>query len=253
MPAPGPTESPHPPPPALLLNEAFAGAELAMVAASWPLLDLAPSGDGHPVLLLPGLLTDDLFTAPLCAFLRSRGYAAEGWGQGRNFGHWSLLESVLLPKLDSLCQRHGRKASVVGPSMGGLFARALAARRPDQVRCVVTMSSAAGGPPRSNHVWPLYRAMTGQPAETLQFPAPPVPSTSVFSRLDGLNDWRTCLQPVGAQTENVEIVSSHHGMANHPASLYLVADRLSQPDGAWQHFQPPSWASVWYPARQAGA
>jgi hypothetical protein len=117
---------------------------------------------------------------------------------------------------------------------------------PQQVRCVVTMGSAAQPPRRSNYVWPAFEAATGQDEATMQVAPPPVPSTSVFSRSDGLSDWRPCVQPESAIAENVEVVSSHLGMVMHPATFYLVADRLAQPEGAWRPFAPPAWAKLLY-------
>jgi pimeloyl-ACP methyl ester carboxylesterase len=190
---------------------------------------------------------DDNYTAPMRWFLGSRGHAARGWGLGVNLGHWSVVDAVLKPQLDQLCERHGTKVSLVGASIGGLFARAIALRWPEQVRCVVTLAASVTGSTRANHVWPFYELMTGQAAETLKVPAPPVPSTSVYSRVDGLNNWRTCLQPAAPCLENVEVLASHHGLALHAATFYLLADRLAQPEGAWAPFRPPAAGAAFYP------
>lgn len=241
---PGSTSAPAP---GLLASDVpRAAAELAYSTAAWPWLPQAAQGDSHPVLVIPGLLLDDTYTAPLRWFLHTCGHNAIGWGGGLNFGHFRLVDELLKPELDRLCEAHGRTVSVVGASVGGLFARSLALRWPEQVRCVVTLASSVGGSPRANHVWPFYQAMTGQPAETLVVP-PPVPSTSVYSRVDGVNNWRTCLQPEGLQRENVEVLASHHGLALHPATFYLVADRLAQPEGSWAPFQRPPSGAAYYP------
>ena len=227
--------APGPPGPALLWSDlARAGAEMWGLLAAAPALCGAPHGDGHSVLVIPGLLMDDRHTWPMRSFLASLGYDVHGWHAGRNRGHWSFVDAELMPALQGLRRVSGRKVSIVGASMGGLFARELAARCPDDVRCVVALGSAAVGPIKANNVWPLYEFLTGQPASTLIVPAPPVPSTSVFSRLDGLGDWRTCLQPPGPLAENIEIVSSHHGMVHHPAAFDILADRLAQPEGRWR-------------------
>jgi pimeloyl-ACP methyl ester carboxylesterase len=235
-------EPSRPPSLALLLTDiGRASAETAMTWQAWPWLSLSTPSDPHPVLVLPGWLTGDSFTSPLRTFLGAKGYAVHGWGAGINFGHWSLLASVLLPKVESLFKTHRQKVSLIGASMGGLFARALARRCPEHVRCVVTLSSSAHGPSRANHVWRAYEMITGQPAETLVVKPPPVPSTSVFSPLDGLTHWRTCLQPETPHSENVPLLCSHHGMVNHPCALYLIADRLAQPQHAWRSFDAPAW------------
>lgn len=214
---------------------------------AWPWLSLAPAGDGHPVLVIPGLLMGDTHTLPLRALLASRGHSAQGWGQGINFGHWDVLPAALEPLLDELCARTARKASLVGWSIGGLFARELARRRPDLVRMVVTLASGVAGSPHANHVWPLYERMTGHPAETLLVEPPPLPSTSIYSRGDGLANWRTCLQQPGPCWENVEVFSNHHGLGMNPWAAYAVADRLAQPEGGWKPFQSPAWGAAAYP------
>ena len=71
-------------------------------------------------------------------------------------------------------------------------------------------------------------------------PALTVPSTSVYSRWDGVVDWRTCLQQEGPTSENVAVHASHLGMGVDPAVLWIVADRLAQPRGAWRPFTPPT-------------
>jgi pimeloyl-ACP methyl ester carboxylesterase len=237
----------HAPSPLLLCSEpARAAAELVATTTLAPWSVLAPAGDGHPVLVLPGLFAGDAFTRTLRLFLRLRGFAAEGWHAGLNTGHWGLLETAVLPALERLHARHGRRVSIVGASMGGLLARAAARAAPQRVRCVITLGSAVRGPHRANHVWPVYEAVTGQPAETLSQPLPPVPSTSIFSRLDGMSDWHLCVAPAGPASESIGVASSHHGLVHHAAALYAMADRLAQAEGEWRAFVPPWWAAGLY-------
>lgn len=237
----------RPPLPLLLTEAPRAALELASVAAAWPWLASAPRGDGHPVLVLPGLFATDAYTTVLRSWLAGRGHAASGWDGGRNWGHWSALEDRVLPAIARLHAAHGRKVSLVGASMGGLYARAAACRVPHLVRNVVTLSSAVQPVGEATHVGPVYEAVTGQPADTLAAAPAPVPGTSVYSRADGLSDWRPVLLPPAERTENVEVVASHLGMAWHPAVLYLVADRLAQPEQRWQPLEPPAWAAWWFP------
>lgn len=249
-PAPGPI---GPPPTALLLSEGRALWELGAYFCCLPWLQGAPRGDGHPVLVLPGLLLGDLHMTPLASFLRGRGYAVHGWAAGINRGRWTLLDEHLVPLLARLVGDHGRKVSLVGLSLGGMFARELAKRCPDRVRGVVTLGSGfAGRHPRANNAWPIYQLVSGHRPSSIQrhglLDEPPtVPSTSIFSRLDGMVHWRTCLQARTPRSENVEVVSSHHGMAHHPAALLAIADRLAQPEGRWRPFAPPAWGGLAYP------
>ncbi|MCM2356230.1 MAG: hypothetical protein NDI68_06015 [Arenimonas sp.] len=246
-----PVTAAAPPHPALLLSEPWRAAlELGGALASQPWLALAPRGNGQPVLVLPGLGADDGYTAPLRSFLRWRGFDPQPWGGGRNLGDWGALERVVLPALRDLHARSGQPVALVGASMGGLYARAAARRLPRLVRCVVTLASPVHGPHHANHVWPLFERATGQPAQALSVPPPPVPSTSVYSRADGLGDWRPCLQPPAPTHENVEVPASHLGMAWHPAVLLMLADRLAQPPQDWR---PYAWPGAGRPADPAWA
>jgi pimeloyl-ACP methyl ester carboxylesterase len=238
-----------PPPafPLLFTDAARAAAEVSCLLPSLPWLASAPRGDGHAVLVLPGFFAGDGYTAPLRNYLRMQGFAAHGWGHGPNWGRWDALDAIVIPAIERLFDESGRKVSLVGASMGGLYARAAAHVIPDKVRCVVTFGSAATEPHRANYVWPLFQAATAQSPDTMTVPPPPLlPSTSVYSHADGLSDWRPCLQPKTAITENVAVASSHLGMVCHPGNLYLVADRLAQAEGEWRPFEPPAWGRLLY-------
>jgi pimeloyl-ACP methyl ester carboxylesterase len=241
------------PPLSLLLTEVpRAALDFASLAAA-PWLATAPRGDGHPVLVLPGFFATDAYTLALRTYLRTLGYEVETWGAGRNWGRWDALEAIVVPKVEQMQARYGRKVSVVGASMGGLYARAAGHRIPAAVRCVISLSSAAQRSADRTYITPLYEAATQQDADSLAVPAAPVPCTSVVSRLDGLSDWQPALLPAGEQAENIEVLSSHLGMAWHPAVLYLVADRLAQAEGAWTPFRPPAWGRMFYPQGAVGS
>jgi pimeloyl-ACP methyl ester carboxylesterase len=228
-----------PPPPLLLALEPLrAGMEWASCMSS-PWLALAPRGDGHPVLVLPGLFTTDSYTQVLRAFLRSQGFDARPWGGGRNLGRRDAREQVVLPLVRRLGDETGKAVSIVGASMGGVYAREAARREPQRVRCVVTLSSPASGPHRANNVWPWFELASGQPAEAASAPAPSVPSTSIYTRSDGLLAWQPCLQAESAQAENIEVGGSHLGLVWNPLALYVVADRLAQAEGKWRRFAAP--------------
>lgn len=247
-------------PPSKLLwaREVMALAELGAFFAVMPWWRVTSRGDGHPVLVLPGLAQSDLSTRPLRSFLAHRGYAACPWGLGLNNGSSRLLDEHLLARLHALHEQHGRKVSIVGWSMGGLFARALARRAPTAVRQVITLGSPFTGDPKASNAWRLYEAMSGdragdqEIAERFQAQLS-VPTTSIYSRHDGIVAWQCCLNEAGPQVENIEVSSSHCGLGHHPAVLYAVADRLAQPEGHWQAFDPKSHARWLYPIRHANA
>jgi pimeloyl-ACP methyl ester carboxylesterase len=224
-----------------MLMELRAVAELSAFFAMIPLLRLVPTGDGHPVLVLPGLAASDVSTQPLRGFLDDRGYPTHGWKLGTNFGPRPGLKAQLQEGLAQLHARHGRKVSLVGWSLGGIFAREMARRAPDQVRNVITLGSPFAGEPRASNAWRLYEMVSERSAddwpdrESMRTP-PPVPSTAIFSRSDGIVAWQGCLEREGPTSESIEVDGSHCGLGHNPAVLYAIADRLAQPEGAWQPF-----------------
>src|SRR6478672_6732729 len=113
----------RPPSRTLMFLEGRAISEFGAFLGALPLLSLAPRGDGHPVLVLPGLVASDISTRPLRSFLKNRGYAVSGWRQGRNYGLRDGVQDGMVDLLRELHQTHGRKVSLVGWSLGGLYAR----------------------------------------------------------------------------------------------------------------------------------
>jgi pimeloyl-ACP methyl ester carboxylesterase len=223
-------------------------ASAGALAAGLPLLRLAPRGTPHPVLVLPGLMASDLSTGTLRRWLRSLGYPVVGWDLGRNRGPTPEVVEGLPALVDRLARQHGSAVSIVGQSLGGIFARRLAMRSPRQVRQVITLGSPFRPAERGaddTAAARLYRSFAPLHAANRISSARggdrslPVPSTSIYSRWDGVVDWRACLQPVTATSENVAVHAGHLGMGHDPAALWVVADRLAQPEGAWRPFRRP--------------
>jgi pimeloyl-ACP methyl ester carboxylesterase len=225
-------------------------ASAGALAAGFPLLRWAPRGEPHPVLVLPGLMASDVSTGTLRRWLRSLGYPVVGWELGRNRGPTEEVVDELPRLVQRLADRHGSPVSIVGQSLGGIFARRLALRTPLQVRQVVTLGSPFGLAPRGGDDTPaarLYRSYAPTHARgratagRARISRPlPVPSTSVYSRWDGVVNWRACLQEVTATSENVAVHAGHLGMGVDPAVLWVVADRLAQRKGDWQPFRRPT-------------
>jgi pimeloyl-ACP methyl ester carboxylesterase len=198
-------------------------ASAGALTATLPLLRAAPRGERHPVLVLPGLGASDVSTAALRRWVRTLGYPVVGWALGRNRGPTQEVLDELPRLVHRLRDQHGTPVSIVGQSLGGIFARRLAERSPDAVRQVVTLGSPFGMGSRAGRARPLR-----------------VPSTSVFSRWDGVVDWRACLQQSGPRSENVAVRASHLGMGVDPAVLWVVADRLAQTREGWRPFRRPA-------------
>lgn len=235
----------NPPSRALLLLEGRAIPELFGFAAALPTLTaLAPRGDGHPVLILPGLTTSDRSTIALRSFLKSKGYSAYGWELGLNFGPRPGVAEGLIARLTELSDKHERKVSVIGWSLGGIYARQLAKMMPDRVRQVITMGSPFNGDPRATNAWRVYEMASGQKAHDGERhmggqidKAPNVPTTAIYSKTDGICAWQNCIERRADHTQNIEVKASHCGLGHHPAAVYAIADRLSQSESNWQRFE----------------
>jgi pimeloyl-ACP methyl ester carboxylesterase len=241
-----------PPSRELLLLEVRAVWELSAFFATYPMLRLAPRGDGHAVLVVPGLAASDTSTRPLRRFLTDQGWAAHGWALGANHGPRPGVEAKMQERLASIFRASGRKVSLIGWSLGGIFAREMARRAPEQVRTVITLGSPFAGAPRASNAWQLYervseRKVDDHPWREHMKTPPPVPATAIFSRSDGIVAWQGCLEREGPQTENIEVEGSHCGLGHNPAVLYAIADRLTQPEGRWQRFDRSGLRSFVYP------
>ena len=245
-----------PPRLSLLALEQRALVELGAFAASSPILRLLGRGDHHPVLVLPGFTASDNSTLPLRWVLRSQGYWVHGWRLGRNLGPTPEIVGGIVERLTSVHSRHGRKVSLIGWSLGGVYARYLARALPHMVRQVITLGSPFRATPtdRSN-ASRLYEALRGQhvepPPEAFipehERPALTVPSTAIYTRTDGVVAWHVCIDEAGDLRENIEVIGSHSGLGHNPAVIIAVADRLALPEGEWRPFRPPFGTNRMYP------
>ncbi|CAG2159848.1 esterase/lipase family protein [Cupriavidus numazuensis] len=232
--------------PSILLYGIEGRALLELASLPWTLpllLRDVPRGDGHSVLVLPGLLASDHSTSLLRRFLRSRGYDVHGWKQGNNLGPREGLLEALQHRVESLHQTSGRKISLIGWSLGGVYARELARAMPEKVRQVITLGSPLyGAPETSSNAWQVFRFLTrGQAVDESARGnvAPPVPTTSIYSRADGVVGWGCSVERPGPMTDNIEInVASHLGLGVNPLVWYAVGDRLALPEDGWTHFAP---------------
>lgn len=230
----------------LLLLEGRALLELAALVPAYPLLRRAPRGDGHPVLVLPGFMAGDFSTRALRGFLRDRGYRAHGWKLGRNLGPSQATITAMAERLQGLHAQYERRVSLIGWSLGGIYARELARAMPERVRQVITLASPfrdldAVNVPRFLRQRSRRRSSVPDDAvirARLREPLP-VPTTAVVSRTDAIASWQSCCADDGELSETLEVDSSHLGIGHHPVVLLTIADRLAQPEGRWARFEPP--------------
>ncbi len=220
---------------------------------SYPLLQKAPRGDGQPVLVLPGFMAGGASTYMLRHFLKSLGYRAHCWKLGRNLGPIGEKEHDIHERLKEIKRRYKRKVSVIGWSLGGVYARELAWLATDDVRQVITLGTPIRHPNSVTVSW-LYEDVTGQreahmaPELLDRVPEPPpVPSTCIYSRTDGVVPWQCAIEKESPTTENIRVEGSHLGMGFHPAVLWAVADRLAQPEGEWRPFKPSRLMCMLFP------
>jgi pimeloyl-ACP methyl ester carboxylesterase len=228
----------------LLALEFRAPWEFAAVLPAAPALARAPRGDGHTVLVFPGLGAADGTTYPLRGYLEALGYSTQGWEQGFNFGPRAGVLERAKEQIAREHQRTGEKISLIGWSLGGVYARELAKELPHAVRCVVTLGTPFAAGPKSTNAWRVFELVSGRKIERerekFDLPtAPPVPTTSIYSRTDGVVAWQGSVQapcPNNPHTENIEVLASHIGIGLNPSAWWAVAHRLAQPIGQWQPF-----------------
>ena len=238
------------------LAESRAWFELGAFAAAAPLLRLVGRGDRHPVLVLPGFTASDRSTVPLRSTLQAQGYWVHGWRLGQNLGPTDQVLDGMHERLRELHRRHGRPVSLIGWSLGGIYARELAREQPEAVRQVVTLGSPfrmtladrSGASGLWDTLKPAFSTRLLRMAMA-EIDKPPlrVPSTAVYTRTDGVVRWHTCIDAESDTHENIEVRGSHSGLGWNPAVLLAVADRLSQREGQWKRFTPPCSLRAWYP------
>lgn len=243
-------------PPHLLwtLSEGRALFELGSFFAVRGLLSRLPKGDGHPVLVLPGFMATDTSTRPLRKLLTDLGYESHGWGLGRNVRvDYGRIEQMLAV-LEGIYAASGRKVSIIGWSLGGVFARELAKLAPEKVRFVISLGSPISEDPAHTNVRHIFEAINGRLEQSPlgerfhgRAKLPPVPCSSILSRTDGVVGWRGSVQDVGPQSENIEVHASHCGMGVNPAVMVAIADRLAQPEGQWAPFKRDGIRAILFP------
>jgi pimeloyl-ACP methyl ester carboxylesterase len=249
-----------------LWREARIGLEAAALVRD-PIFrgDGMSDGRGRPVLLIPGFLAGDGSLSMMAGWLKRAGYRPRRAGILSNVNCSAALMPRLEERLERLVELQGRRAAIVGQSRGGTLAKVLAHRRPDLVSGVVALGSPQVNPLA---VHPLVRLQVeavsrlgslGAPGlfkrsclhgeccssfweELAEPPAPGIRLVSVYSKSDGIVDWRSCLDPHAS--ELVEVTTSHCGMAVSRSAWRAVADALESFHAADARRRPDAGARV---------
>jgi pimeloyl-ACP methyl ester carboxylesterase len=174
-------------------------------------------------------------------------------------GYSHRLHYGMRERVTELVNRYDSKISLIGWSLGGVYVRELAREMPDIVRQVITMGSPFRGNPQSSNVQRIFQLFAATPydetpqsfLDNMEVP-PPVPTTALYTRGDGVVAWQSTVEVSRRRdVENIHVGGAHMGLGFNPRSLIAIADRLAQPEGQWQPFRPPLALSMlfrnWYP------
>ncbi|MEM6265376.1 MAG: alpha/beta hydrolase [Bacteroidota bacterium] len=240
--------------PFMLMLEYRALFGLGAYISTQPLLNLAtPRGDGHPVLILPGLTASDHSTKLMRDFLKQKGYRAHKWKLGVNFGMNNQLKVGIKDRLEELYERYQQPVSLIGWSLGGIYARELARRHPEMVRQLITLAAPFRSIVEHSHAAWIYELLTGKSAHVAQvheiakiLTPPPVPTTAMYSKSDGVVPWQHCMESEGHGIQNIEVSGSHSGLGHNPAVFFTIANRLALKKGEWEPFRASHFERLWH-------
>ena len=206
------------------------------------------AGDGHPVIIFPGMGTDGTAVAPLRRHCQSLGYEALDWGRGFNKGPQGDIDAWLTDlkaHIAELLSGFEQSATFIGWSLGGIYARELSKTMGRQVRQVITMGTPFNASADHTNVgWMFHLLSGGAPTFTAALSArlrraPPVPTTSIYSRSDGVVAWQTCRHALESHhVQDLEVSGSHVGLGWNREVLRIVGDRLAQPPEQWLRYGP---------------
>ena len=199
--------------------------------------------DGHPILVIPGFMASDRSTEPMVKLFNRIGFTAYNWGYGRNYGEIENLK-LLSERLDIIFEKHQQKISVIGWSLGGVYARELAKEKTHMVRQVITLGSPFAGITEPNNATWFFEWVNGKRFKEIhnewieRLPEPaPVPTSALYSKEDGIVPWQVCMEKMEDEIhENIEIRGSHFGMGINAGTLKVIIDRLQYSEENWMKY-----------------
>ena len=217
-----------------LAREASGFLELPQLLFRTPDLLTEPRGEGASVFVLPGFGADGRSTWPLRRYLAALGHDARDWGFGANRGAVPESVEAMGERVRDVARETGRPVALVGWSLGGYIAREVARDWPDETRRVVTFGSPVIGGPKYTTAAPFFATrgwdldeIEAEVARRKEVPLR-VPTTAIYSRNDGIVDWRACIDDeAGGPIEHVEVEATHLGLGFSADVFRLVARRLA--------------------------
>lgn len=192
----------------------------------------AAKADGRPILLVPGFLSKPAHMFVLRKVLVAAGHPVSDWGMGRNPGMSQAHLDGLVSRLNQEADRHGHKVTLIGWSLGGIYAREAAKRAPDAASAVLTLGSPISGDPRANNAWQIYERVAGHavdapPIEGDRSEKPPVPTIALWSRRDGVIPPVAARGADGERDDAVELPCGHMSLCSHPDSIAAITGVLA--------------------------
>lgn len=219
-----------------MMMEARSVIEWSSIYCLYPFIPKRIKGKGKPVLLIPPYLGDDFSTSFVRKYLKSLGFSTYKWELGFN-----MIKAHYIPRLEEklhdIYQKHGEKVSIVGWSGGGIFAKIMANRHPDQVEQILTIGSPIWGV--MDMKTPLYGLLEFFRGKSLKErnerflaelePIPTIPVTCIYTKTDGLVPWKHCMEAATYRKniKNIEVYGSHSGLGANASVLLVTANMLS--------------------------
>jgi dienelactone hydrolase len=190
------------------------------------------SGPSLPVIVVPAHLAPDLLTRPLRRALEACGHRCWGWGQGINSAARGRKLAGLLRRIDAVSADAGQRVVLAGWSLGGLYAREAAKRRPAKVALVITLGTPISHGLRDNNAWKLYEALNDHevddpPIRVEPDEKPPVRTVAIWSHEDGIVAPASASGRRSAADEHVEVHCRHNELVSHPEAIAAVLKALS--------------------------
>lgn len=220
------------------------GVQLVNTASKYKEYENLTKGDSHPAIVIPGFSTTNASTYFLRRVLNMNNHHAMKWCEDRNTGFSHEVMAKTIVQIKTISDVTGKKVNILGQSLGGCYARSVANAIPDHVNLVITMGSPINSIElvHKNSI-SKYDTLSGEVgAAVLQYEQffdsfnqnPEVPTTSMFSKSDGVVHWTNSVIPESELSENIEIDSSHFGMGFNLETAHIVANRLAQKPETWQ-------------------